>query len=84
MKDINNCILSSSFFVEKEYLDILDKYSSLFKELKTMKENLDTGMVFNSVNGAGKYYGKEKNHHINECCQGKRRTALGYRWQYME
>lgn len=44
--------------------------------------NLDTGMVFNSVNEAGAYYGKEKNHHINECCQGKRKTALGFKWAY--
>ena len=44
--------------------------------------NIDTGMRFNSVNEAGAFYGKEKNHHINECCQGKRKTALGFHWKY--
>ena len=51
---------------------------------KRKVKNLDTGMVFNSVNEAGKYYGKEKNHHINECCQGKRKTVFGYRWKYID
>ena len=46
--------------------------------------NIDTGMVFDSLNEAGAYYGKEKNHHINECCQGKKETALGYHWKYLE
>lgn len=46
--------------------------------------NLDTNMVFNSVFDAGAYYGKPKNSHISDCCSGKRKTALGYRWAYIE
>lgn len=45
--------------------------------------NLDTGMVFNSIDEAGAYYGKEKNNHIGECCRGKRKTAIGFRWSYI-
>ena len=51
---------------------------------KRAVQNIDTGLIFKSVNEAGAYYGKPKNHHINECCQGKRRTALGYRWKYID
>lgn len=51
---------------------------------KRKVQNTDTGMIFNSVNEAGAYYGKPKNHHINECCQGKRKTALGFKWKYID
>lgn len=51
---------------------------------KRKVRNIETGMIFNSVNEGGAYYGKPKDHHINECCQGKRKTALGYHWEYIE
>jgi len=44
--------------------------------------NLDTGEEFESAAAAGTHYGKPRNHHINECCNGTRKTALGYRWEY--
>lgn len=37
--DINSIITRSPFLSRKEYLDILESYSELSKELKTMKES---------------------------------------------
>lgn len=47
--------------------------------------NIETGMVFDSVKKASIQYGKtSRTSHIRECCEGKRKSALGYHWRYVE
>lgn len=38
--------------------------------------------TFNSINEAGEYLGKNPSH-ISSCCTGKRRTAFGFVWKYL-
>ena len=38
--------------------------------------------TFNCVSEAARYI-KKSNSHICNCCNGKRKTAYGYRWKYM-
>ena len=38
--------------------------------------------IFSSLVEAYAWLGKEKSGHIAEVCQGKRKTAYGYRWSY--
>lgn len=45
--------------------------------------NLDTGEVFESVHAAGRAFGKDPSH-VSRACKGKRKTAFGYRWSYLE
>lgn len=39
-------------------------------------------MVFNSLREAAAHFGKEKASHITECCKGKRKQYLNYKWSY--
>lgn len=43
--------------------------------------NVETGEVFDCVTSAGAKYGNRRN--ISLCCGGKRRTANGYHWEYV-
>lgn len=59
-----------------------------FKERKPhtnsrMIKNIDTGMVFNSIWDANKFF-KVKQSHISDACSGKRKKCLGYRWEYID
>lgn len=38
--------------------------------------------TFNSINEAGEYFGKNPSH-ISSCCTGKRKTAFGFVWKYL-
>ena len=40
--------------------------------------------IFESTNDAARSLGKSKGSHITEACQGKIKTAYGYKWQYAE
>lgn len=40
--------------------------------------------VFDSINDAARSLGKKKGSHITEVCQGKGKTAYGYKWKYLE
>lgn len=44
---------------------------------------VETGMIYDSILEAQKTLSKKSNH-ISECCQGKRKTAGGYHWKYVE
>lgn len=51
---------------------------------KKRVRNIDTGVEFNSISEAAIYYGGDpKKNHIGECCNGKAKTALGYRWEFV-
>ena len=50
---------------------------------KTVKvRNIDTGEIFNMIKEAANKYGVEPTH-ITRVCKGKRKTAGGYRWEYV-
>lgn len=44
--------------------------------------NIDTGMVFDSISSAAKYYNVNASL-ISMCCSGKIKTAHGYRWKLL-
>lgn len=44
--------------------------------------NLDTGQIFNSISEAHSFYGIKKG--IDYVCQGKKKTAAGYRWAFYD
>lgn len=52
---------------------------SKYKKIK----NLDTGETFSSLKEACNKYGL-KNGNLSKCCNGKRKTCGGYRWEYIE
>lgn len=37
---------------------------------------------FNNANEAARFLGKERGVHIHDVCNGKRKTAYGYKWRY--
>lgn len=43
---------------------------------------VETGEIFNSIKDAGRAYGTSHPFHISDVCRGKRRTCMGYHWQY--
>lgn len=45
--------------------------------------NLDTGLIFNSIREAAKYYNLVETH-ISRVCRGKRKTTGGYKWAYYD
>ena len=52
------------------------------KQKKVM--NIDTGEVFDSVKEAEIKYAGSYNGNVGRVCQGKRKTAMGYRWKYVD
>lgn len=46
-------------------------------------ENIDTGEVFDMIKHASEKYNIEATH-ITRVCKGKRKSAGGYRWKYVE
>ena len=47
-----------------------------------LDEELNIIKTFSSITKAYEYLGKPGNGHIAEACDGKRRTAYGYKWRY--
>ena len=45
--------------------------------------NLDTGVIFDSISSAAKYYNVDVSL-ISMCCSGKTKTAHGYRWKLLD
>ena len=58
-------------------------YCARIKQQKKVM-NTDTGVKFNSIKEAALFYGNVRGNHICDCCKGKRATALGYHWQYID
>ena len=53
------------------------------KARKKAVRNVDTGEVYESITAAGRAtYQTYK--HISEVCRGKRKTAGGYRWEFID
>ena len=47
--------------------------------------NIDTGEVYDNISAASiRYHMTSSNCHIRDVCQGKRKTALGYHWKFVE
>lgn len=70
---------------DEKWRENLSKAHKGKKPIHCMRKvkNLDTGQVFNSITEAGKFY--NINHsHISCVCNGKRKTAGGYRWEYFK
>lgn len=45
---------------------------------------IETGEVFPSILAAAKATSQKTSSHIGECCNGKRRSAGGYHWHFIE
>lgn len=45
---------------------------------------IETNQVFNSIHEAIEHLGAKYGCHIIDCCKGKRKTAYGYQWKYVE
>lgn len=43
---------------------------------------VETGEIFHGPTEAAKAIDKDNGGHITECCQGKRKSAFRYHWQY--
>ena len=70
-------------FHSSDYKPIKEKTS-----VKTPVKQIDinTGEViatFESANAAARALGRKKGNHIIEVCQGKNKTAYGYKWEYV-
>lgn len=46
--------------------------------------NIDTGLEFNSISEAARFYGMKSSTALCQCCKGILQTAGGYRWRYLE
>ena len=60
--------------------------ASKTNKLKSVKQLSKDGtllQIFNSINAAGEYLGKNPSH-ISSCCTGKRNFAFGYKWEYVD
>ena len=42
-----------------------------------------TGEIFNGIREASRKYNIDRSD-ISKCCQGKRKTAGGYKWEYFK
>lgn len=40
--------------------------------------------IFSTIGDANKFLNKQNSGHISEVCNGKRKTAYGYKWKYFE
>lgn len=61
------------------------KQNKIFNGKQVAMIDINNGAIlntFDSINDAGRYIGgEEKSKHISEVCNGKRKTAYGYRWE---
>lgn len=47
--------------------------------------NVDTGEVYVNIDEASaSIHHTSRTSHIRDCCEGKRKSAFGYHWQYTE
>ena len=62
-----------------------EKEKIVYKEVEQYSKNGEYIATYKNCSIAGKAIGKiENNKHINECCNGKRKTAYGYVWKFKE
>lgn len=89
----NNFIRESTVRTALEIAGLTETYRDLFPEYNTrfnpkpvcMLDKKTRGFIrsFNSVHQALKYLNKENDRgHIREVCNGKRKSAYGYKWKY--
>lgn len=50
---------------------------------KVAVKNVTTGMIFDSLANAGRYY-NVASRSICTCCKGRQKTAGGYKWMYID
>lgn len=53
----------------------------------TIQRDKDTNEILNIFSTAGeaaKFLGKDRASHIQDCCRGRRKTAYGFKWEYIE
>lgn len=54
------------------------------KSVLQLTKNGKAIRAFTSLSDAGRYLGNvNKNRHISEVCNGKRKTAYGYKWKFI-
>ena len=71
--------------VNKEVSTDNKEVSTVIKEVSTVNKEVvcvDTGEVFSSIRQASRATGADPSA-IAKCCNGKRKTANGYQWQYV-
>lgn len=56
--------------------------SNIAKSLCKSVKNITTGKIFESIKEAGQCYNIQPTH-ITRVCKGKRKSAGGYRWEYV-
>lgn len=66
---------------QKKRLSEAHKGQKPYSVMKRVR-NIDTGMEFESATEAARYY-KMSSSHISSVCKGTRKTAGGYRWEYI-
>ena len=59
-------------------------YITLSSTLGKKVKNIDTGLVFESMRAAAKFYGGKNASSISKCCRGLQKTAFGYRWTFVD
>jgi len=47
------------------------------------KNTLQDIQIFSSIKKAYEFLGKQHSGHIAAVCNGKRKTAYGYKWRYL-
>ena len=71
--------------VSKEMSTVSKEVSTVSKEMSTVNREVvcvETGEVFSSIRQASRATGADPSA-IAKCCNGKRKTANGYQWQYV-
>ena len=63
----------------KEKISNKNKYRNAKKVI-----NIDTGEIFKSVSEATKSYNILSENQIRECCKGKRKSAKGFKWMFLD
>lgn len=79
----STCGCEWEYLLDKKetYTEFKINRNSRGRERKVL--NITTGMEFNSIISAAKYYNIIKNH-ISSVCRGKRKTSGGYCWKYID
>ena len=78
------CKIYNISFYSKDYKEKIDYITKPYKKKVAQidKNTNEVIQVFESAAEAGRYLNK-KNSHIIEVCQGKYKTAYGYKWVYI-
>lgn len=78
IKSSNNYEIVDYNFILKNNLELPVKKQKPKNKLKI--KNIETGEIFSSIKEAEKKY---KCSHISDCLSGKRKTTLGYHWEFV-